>query len=132
MCVSETVLSYASADCEGFSFPAKVYKDFRILTKLESLHIAPAPLFRSLDAEEKIIGTAFIAMTWVEVKEARPAECCGAIMCANVPTHIPVPLGILCHSMWEVAVTCCRHLWCCNVQYSLKLEQICGKCYVHM
>ena len=48
-------------------FPVKVHKDFRILTKLESLHIAPAPLFRSSAAEERIVRTAFIAMTWVEV-----------------------------------------------------------------
>ena len=71
MCVSEMVFSYASADCEGFSFPAKVYKEFRILTKLESLHIAPAPLFRSSAAEERIVRTAFIAMTWVEVSNTR-------------------------------------------------------------
>ena len=67
MCASKMAHAYGSAVCEGFLFPAKVYKDFRILTKLESLHIAPAPLFRSSDAEEEITGTAFIAMTWVEV-----------------------------------------------------------------
>ena len=67
MCASEMEYAYGSAVCEGFSFPAKVYKEFRILTKLKSLHIAPAPLFCSSDAEEEIIGTAFIAMTWVEV-----------------------------------------------------------------
>ena len=48
-------------------FPVKVYKDFRILTNLKQLQIAPEPLFRSSRAEEKIVGTAFIAMSFVEV-----------------------------------------------------------------
>ena len=60
-------------------FPVKVYKDFRILTKLGPLRIAPEPIFRSSVAEEKIVGTAFIAMSMVEVSH-QAADCCGAIM----------------------------------------------------
>ena len=45
----------------------KVYKDFRILTKLRPLRIAPEPLFCSSRAEEEVVGTAFIAMSFVEV-----------------------------------------------------------------
>ena len=48
-------------------FPVKVYKDYRILTKLRDLRIAPVPLFCSSRAEEEIVGTAFIAMSFVEV-----------------------------------------------------------------
>ena len=45
----------------------QVYKDYRILTQLSHLGIAPIPLFRSSDAEERIVGTAFIVMTMIEV-----------------------------------------------------------------
>ena len=48
-------------------FPVKVYKDYRILTKLRPLKIAPEPLFCSSCAEEEIVGTAFMAMSFVEV-----------------------------------------------------------------
>ena len=48
-------------------FPVKVYKDYRILTKLRPLRIAPEPLFCSSSAEEEIVGTAFMAMSFVEV-----------------------------------------------------------------
>ena len=48
-------------------FPVKVYKDFRILTNLKQLQIAPEPLFCSSRAEEEVVGTAFIAMSFVEV-----------------------------------------------------------------
>ena len=48
-------------------FPVKVYKDYHILTKLRDLRIAPEPLFCSLSAEEGVVGTAFMAMSFVEV-----------------------------------------------------------------
>ena len=48
-------------------FPVKVYKDYRILTNLRELKIAPEPLFRSSHEEEKVVGTAFIVMSYVEV-----------------------------------------------------------------
>ena len=55
------------SDCGDFSLPVKVHKEYRILAKLEPQRIAPTPLFCSSNAEEKVVGTAFIAMTWVEV-----------------------------------------------------------------
>ena len=48
-------------------FPVKVYRDFRILTKLRPLRIAQEPLFHSSRAEEEVVGTAFIVMSMVEV-----------------------------------------------------------------
>ena len=48
-------------------FPVKVYKDYRILTKLRPLRIAPEPLFCSSGAVEEVVGTAFIVMSYVEV-----------------------------------------------------------------
>ena len=51
----------------GSHFPVKVYKDFQILTKLRLRRIAPEPLFRSSRAEEEIVGTAFIVMSFIEV-----------------------------------------------------------------
>ena len=48
-------------------FPVKVYKDFRILTNLNQLQIAPEPLFCSSRAEEEVVSTAFIVMSFVEV-----------------------------------------------------------------
>ena len=48
-------------------FPVKVCKDFRILIKLRPLRIAPEPLFCSSFAEERVVGTAFMAMSFVEV-----------------------------------------------------------------
>ena len=50
-----------------FHFPVKVHKDFRILTKLRPLRIAPEPLFCSSRADKEIVGTAFIVMSFVEV-----------------------------------------------------------------
>ena len=61
----------------GDGFPSsvymQVYKDYRILTRLSDLGIAPIPLFRSSGAEEKIVGTSFIVMTMIEVSSIAEA-----------------------------------------------------------
>ena len=67
-------------------FPVKVYKDYRILTKLRPLRIAPEPLFCSSCAEEEIVGTAFMAMSFVEVShyavtEVQCSWCTNAYQC---------------------------------------------------
>ena len=67
MCVSRMLNVCVSGDCGVSHFPVKVYKDYRILTKLRPLNIAPEPLFCSSRAEERVVGTAFIAMSMIEV-----------------------------------------------------------------
>ena len=59
---------YISEDWWQFPiFHAQVYKDYRILTQLSRHGIAPTPLFRSSDAEERIVGVHSDDHDWSEL-----------------------------------------------------------------